>query len=69
MTRESLAALRQDLQRPAGGWTMGFATLLGAMAASAATTVYQWLLPVAAILLLVHLLWGAAGYYPKGAFR
>jgi hypothetical protein len=69
MTRESLAALRRDLQRPAGGWTMGFATLLGAMAVSAASLVYSWPVVVAAILLVLHLLWGATGYYPRGLVR
>jgi len=62
-----LARLRADLQRPAGGWTVGFATLFGAMLAPlTATVIHPALWFVGFALFIAHIGWGLHGYYPRG---
>lgn len=61
--------LRDDLNRPAGGWTTGFLTLLGAalMPVIAPMVIPLWAgVPLAILLFFLHAMWGAAGYYPRG---
>lgn len=60
-----------DLQRPGGGWTTGFVTLLAGMTAAVLPILGYWPAPrwtslVAAFAcLMLHIMWGAHGYYPR----
>lgn len=60
-----------DLQKPAGGWTTGILTLLAAIAPAPMDAFGYWPGPtwsttlVMAAFLAIHMVWGAAGYYPR----
>lgn len=67
----ALRRLRDDLSRPAGGWTTGILTLMGAITFSLASFHPVWPLggliaeALGLLCLAAHLLWGSAGYYPR----
>lgn len=67
--RSAIRRLRDDLQRPAGGWTVGFFTLLAVFISPAVVLAVggpTWLGTGSMIAFLVaHMGWGAAGYYPR----
>lgn len=64
--------LRDDLQRPAGGWTVGLVSICGTMAVFLTGRLGLWPLPewtatiVGFVLFAIHIGWGAHGYYPRG---
>jgi hypothetical protein len=68
--RDRFARLRADLQRPAGGWTVGLLTLLGVFVSPVIVLAQGWPQPVAWIAMFVclgaHIGWGAHGYHPRG---
>lgn len=63
--------LLADLRRPAGGWTVGLLTLFGSVSVFVLDGLRllpgpRWAATITGIaLLVVHLLWGAHGYYPR----
>lgn len=60
-----VSRLLNDLRRPMGGWTVGFATLFGTIVAVFAAGVHWIGYPIALALFVLHLMWGSAGYYPR----
>lgn len=64
-------ALWNDLQRPAGGWTTGAVTLFAGFITIVLDIAGYWPAPswtanvTVVLLLAMHVLWGAAGYYPR----
>ena len=67
----ALTRLRTDLQRPFGGYTVGMATLVAALAGPAVGYFTWSVLGIAwmAVFLLAHIVWGSAGYYPQRVHR
>jgi hypothetical protein len=68
--RNYIERLRTDLQRPAGGWTFGLVTILLAIVTPGFVWLAglpQWIGTVLMVaFLFIHMMWGAAGYYPRG---
>jgi len=57
--------LKADLNRTAGGWTVGVLTLLVWFAGLGLALVHWLGFGVALLGMVTHLLWGASGYYPR----
>ena len=59
--------LRADLARPGGGWTTGLVTILLALAGPlVGLATVQWVGTVWMVaFLIIHMRWGAYGYYPN----
>jgi hypothetical protein len=65
--RDCCGKLRRDLERPAGGWTVGLVTygfLFGSSLLSVLTVDLIWTI-VAIFSFLAHLYWANHGYYPR----
>lgn len=67
MISKYINALRDDLKRPAGGWTAGIVTILLSMLFSLVGlfTMQTISYVLAAVFMFAHLAWGAHGYYPR----
>jgi uncharacterized protein involved in cysteine biosynthesis len=61
------------MQRPYGGWTFGIFTMLMWFVSAAVpvlTAVPRWIGTLSMLcFLVIHLIWGSAGYYPRGLMR
>jgi len=69
MSENAFTRLRDDLNRPAGGWTMGFLTLIGTLLApllGAFGIMHQFVATGLMMgLFIIHISWGLHGYYPR----
>jgi len=67
--RDLFSRLRADLQRPAGGWTVGILTMLGCLVSGPIVYILDWPTGIGYVLMFAFLAanmgWGMAGYYPR----
>jgi hypothetical protein len=59
--------IKNDIQRPGGGWTFGFFSLGMVLVGLLASYYTFWIIgPIWSLIwFIIHMAWGANGYYPR----